>query len=249
MLSNRWSKIIKSLQIKKFRKEQGLFLIEGEKSLIELLGSDFEIEELFLTEKFIEKHDSLLQNKDYSSNDEATIKKNSSLVTNDAGIAVVKIKNSELVLKNLNSILVLDNVQDPGNLGTIIRAADWYGIDAIICSPSTVDHYNFKVVQAAMGSLFRTTILYTDLPAFIENNNSQFKFYTATLNGENIHQIPFNETKTAIVMGNESKGVSEEVIELCEKEIMIPRFGGAESLNVAMATSIICDNYRRVKPK
>ena len=234
------------MQIKKHRREQGLFVIEGEKGLIELLNSNYEIKELFLTQKFASLHSKLINNRDHSINEELIIKKNSFLVTNDSGIAIVNIPKETI---NLNqSILVLDNIQDPGNLGTIIRTADWYGIDTIICSENTVDMYNSKVVQSAMGSLFRTTIVYSDIGKFIEDNSKKFTFYTATLHGKNLHKIQFNDKPIAIVMGNESKGVSQNIIELCEEEIMIPRFGGAESLNVAMATSIICDNYRRQFP-
>ncbi len=246
MLTNRWSKIIKSLHIKKQRREQGLFVIEGEKGLIELLNSKFEIEAFFVTEKFSNHYPDLIENTPFSINEEALIKKNSSLITNDSGIAIVKIPNQDINLGH--SLLVLDNIQDPGNLGTIIRTADWYGIDTVVCSENTVDKYNHKVVQSAMGSLFRVPVIYTDLQSFIKENKGQFTFHTATLQGENLHQTEFDNNPIAIVMGNESKGVSKDIIDLCDKELMIPRFGGAESLNVAMASAIFCDNYRRLFP-
>lgn len=241
MMSNRWSKIIKSLQIKKLRKELELFLVEGEKCLIELLNSELKIEQLFLSEKFISKHQDIIINTPFNIIHENLIKKHSSLATNDSGIAIVNF--IEQTDSCGDKILLLDNIQDPGNLGTIIRVADWYAFDTVICSNDTVDYYNTKVIQATMGSLFRVPIIQTSLENFISDN--KHRFYAATLNGKSVHSTTFHQGPTGFILGNESKGVSNKIISLCENEIMIPRFGKAESLNVAMATSIICDNYKR----
>ena len=245
MISNRWSKIIKSLQIKKFRKEHDSFLVEGEKGLRELLESDLKIDQLFLTPKFVNSNEDALKEFTFELCEQKEIEKVTSLVTNDSGIAVVKIPVYDVAVNSLSSILLLDNIQDPGNLGTIIRIADWYNIDLLVCSKSTVDQFNPKVVQSAMGSLFRKKIVYTDLEVFIRENED-ITFYAATLHGENLHENINAEARTAFVLGNESKGVSQAVIDLCDKELTIPRFGEAESLNVGTATAIICDNYRRI---
>ena len=148
-------------------------------------------------------------------------------------------------LKNKFS-LVLDGIQDPGNMGTIIRTADWFGITDIICSEDTVDVYNPKVVQATMGSMARVNVHYTDLMPVL--STADVPIYGALLNGDNIYDTTFG-TEGLIVMGNEGNGLRPEVIKLVTKAITIPRFGGAESLNVAIATAIFCSEINRNKRK
>lgn len=152
-------------------------------------------------------------------------------------------KNTALNTDTEKLILLLDNLKDPGNLGTIIRTADWFGIDQIVCSPETVEMYNPKVVQASMGAIFRISLCYEDLVKSIRSLQDQsFKVYGAEMHGENAFTTKF-PVKSAIVMGSESHGLSEEISELVSS-ISIPRFGGSESLNVAMATGILTAQYK-----
>ena len=138
----------------------------------------------------------------------------------------------------------MDQIKDPGNFGTIIRIADWFGIENIICSEDSVDAYNSKVVQATMGSLYRVNIVYTDLIEFIESLENNYPIYGAVLGGENLYHQKLTKNGL-IVLGNESKGISSEVLKLISKKIEIPKFGNAESLNVGIAAAVICSEFRR----
>lgn len=139
--------------------------------------------------------------------------------------------------------LVLDDIRDPGNLGTIIRLADWYGIKNIICSETTAEFYNPKVISASMGSIFRINLYRRDLKEFLSENKNR-KIYGALLEGTNVHQVTF-EADGLLVIGNESHGIQKELIPLISYTVTIPKIGHAESLNAAMATAIICDNVFR----
>ncbi|MDD3144792.1 MAG: RNA methyltransferase [Candidatus Gracilibacteria bacterium] len=245
MISKEKQKFIRSLGDKKTRIEEGLFLVEGEKSILELINSDFEIKNLYVTEKFKEKHSDNLKNIDYEISDSETIEKISVIRSNNAGIAiVVSPKNESLKLENDEFIIVLETINDPGNLGTIIRICDWYGIKKIIASIETVELTNPKVVSSSMGSISRTKIFYTDLEEYFKNNKSPI--YGAFLDGENIHNIDFEKQRGGfIIIGNESHGISKDIEKLVTKKITIPRFGFAESLNAGVATGIIIDNIFR----
>ena len=245
MITKNQIKYINSLQQKKFRLEHQSFVVEGAKSVIELLKSDFEIELLFITKSFFEDNEALLQN--YSIEPELVeanhLEKVGSFSSNNAALAVVKTKeNVELLVKGKEFALVLNDIRDPGNLGTIIRIADWYGITKIICSNSTVDIYNPKVINSTMGSFTRISLYYTDLEIFIKNQS--VNIYGTLLDGENIHQTKFSDSGY-IVIGNEANGISEEITKLITHKITIPRFGGAESLNAGIATAVVLDNVFR----
>ncbi len=245
MLSKNKAKFIKSLQDKKYRNENSLFLVEGAKSTIELLQSDFKIKELYCSEKFsIEHEKSLLKSKVvYETISEKELNSISSLTTNNACVAVVHQKEQTVFKANENEwVIVLDTIQDPGNLGTIIRIADWYGIFKIICSETTADFYNPKVISATMGSFTRVSLYYENIESAL--NKTALPIYTAHLNGDNLHQVVFPKGGF-LIMGNESSGISESIMKLTTKSIKIPRYGKAESLNVATATAIICDAIRR----
>ncbi|MEO1653591.1 MAG: RNA methyltransferase, partial [Bacteroidota bacterium] len=144
-------------------------------------------------------------------------------------------------------IIALDNIQDPGNLGSILRIADWYGISQLICSQNTVDLYNPKVISASMGSFLRIQVHYLDLYAFLREPTNP-PAYAAVLGAKNLHQLNFSPKGGILIMGNESKGIGEALKKLPLEKISIPSFGQAESLNVAMATAVICDNLRRQIP-
>jgi TrmH family RNA methyltransferase len=245
MISKNQIKLIKSLQNKKDRNDLGLFLVEGAKNNLELLNSDFQIKELFITEEFLTKNEEVLNGKNikYNLTTQNELEKTGSLESNDSALAIVKQKeNSVLKIEDDEIIIALDEIKDPGNLGTIIRIADWYGIKKIVASGDTVDFYNPKVISATKGSFIRVQIFYTDLEKFL--SNTKIPILGAFLGGENIHK--FNFPKAGIlVMGNESRGIGQEIEKCVTQKITIPSFGGAESLNVAIATAVILDNWKR----
>lgn len=251
MLSKNKIKYIKSLQIKKYRKLHQVFLVEGEKIIQELFLSDFTTLELYGTSDFLSKNQSSLNsNLKFYEVTERELKKISGLKTNVSALALVQMPPKEEVNFTQKKLtLVLDNIQDPGNLGTIIRTADWYGITQIICSQDSVALYNPKVLQATMGSFLRVKVYFEDLSIFFEKNHSHFdEIYGAYLEGENIHQKNFTKKNIALILGNESQGIRPELKKWISNPLTIPSFGKAESLNVGIATAIFCDNWRRYHP-
>lgn len=253
MISKAQINFIKTLQQRKVRQKESLFLVEGAKMLDELLTSDFEIDQLILTENAAEHYSILCPNvfkkiatEIVNENQLSTL---SSLQNVSFGLAVVKIKNQILNPSILfeqakeSLILVLDQIQDPGNLGTIIRLADWFGITQIVGSSNTVDCFNTKTIQATMGSVFRTPVFYANLEELFNNNLEPISVFGATLNGTSIYNHPLSSAGF-IVLGNESKGISPEVLKFVTQQIKIPSFGKAESLNVAIATGIICSEFK-----
>jgi len=245
MLSKSQISLLKSLQNKKDRREHGLFLVEGAKSIIEFIKSPYQIDAIYYIAPFDPKVLKLSQKINLHPISDHDLKKISSLKTPQQVAAAVKIPawpaldNTQLKQK---FSLVLDGIQDPGNLGTIIRIADWFDINHIICSADTVDAYNPKTVQASMGSLSRTTVHYADLEPFLSQIN--IPVYGAMLNGDNIYETEFGK-EGLIVMGNEGNGLRPAVEKLISKAVTIPRAGGAESLNVAIATALFCSEVAR----
>ncbi len=239
------AKIIKSLQDKKNRVELGLFLVEGEKSVVEVLNSTFEIDFVLTTTEFFDKCGEKIREKakSYEIVNQFDLEKVGTFETNNSALAVVKQnKNTEPKIGNNEIVLVLDEIKDPGNLGTIIRIADWYGIKNIIASKETVDFYNPKVITATKGSFTRVNIFYTDLKDFL--SKKKLPVLGAFLNGGNIHKTKF-PASGILLMGNESNGVSKEIEKFVTEKITIPAFGMAESLNVAIAAAIILDNWKK----
>jgi TrmH family RNA methyltransferase len=247
MISKNQLKLIHALEQKKQRKKHGLFLVQGEKNVGELFNSNFTIKQLFATASYINKHAAQLTEKGLLGRiEEATeeeLKKAGTLLSNNSVVAVVECKTAEVpnIISN-ELILVLDQVGDPGNLGTIIRVADWYGIKHIVCSPDCADFYNPKVIAATMGSFARVQVSLCDLAVYLSGQTAPI--YGAFLHGENIHQSALSES-AFIVMGSESHGISAPVAKFITHKVTIPSFGLAESLNVAMATGIILDNFKR----
>lgn len=238
---------LKSLQQKKHRKAHGLFLVEGLKSVADFLHSDFyTIKTVFHTPQSESKMLKVLGNIKLEAVSATEMEKISSLSTPQEVIALVEIPDQpEININNLAGFtLMLDGVQDPGNLGTIIRTADWFGISQIICSEDTVDAYNPKVVQATMGSLSRVKVDYTDLLFLLPQIKQPV--FGAMLDGENIYQTEFG-TEGIILLGNEGNGIRPEIQHLITKKITIPRFGQAESLNVAIAAAVFCTEIARGK--
>ena len=243
MFTKNQAKLIKSLQDKKNRVELGLFLVEGEKSVVEVLNSNFEIDFVLTTTEFFDKYGEKIREKakSYEIVNQFDLEKVGTFETNDSALAVVKQnKNTEPKINKNQIVLALDEIKDPGNLGTIIRIADWYGIKNIVASKETVDFYNPKVITATKGSFTRVSIFYTDLNDFLAK--TKLPVLGAFLNGENIHKTKF-PTSGILLMGNESNGISKDIEKFVTEKITIPCYGKAESLNVAIATAIILDNW------
>jgi TrmH family RNA methyltransferase len=218
-------------------------LVEGEKNVIELLASStFEIQNIFIWENFYQKYKQFLSSFSFEILSWQEINTLSTLQTNDYWIAIVKQKQNISFENNNEYILLLDDIKDPGNLGTIIRIADWYGITKIVCSENTVEWYNPKVIHATMGSFCRIQMYYTNLISYIRDIN--LPIYWAFLTWENIHTMDF-EKSWYILIWNESNGISKEIEKCITKKITIPQYWNAESLNAGIATAIICDNMRR----
>jgi len=239
-ISKNQFKLITSLSQKKYRLKHQLFIAEGIKVVQEILNSSFEIETLFCTEDFITD----LPDEKIVRISEIDLKKISNLKTPNKVLGLFKIP-AEKPLINNGLIIALDAINDPGNLGAIIRLCDWFGLVTLVCSKETVDCYNQKVVQASMGSLTRVSIYYKDLPAYLKETN--LPTFIADMNGENVYKT--NLPKDAIlIMGNEANGVSAEIKKEIMNKIAIPRFGEAqetESLNVATATAILLSEFKR----
>jgi RNA methyltransferase, TrmH family len=246
MLSKNTVKFIKSLHQKKYRLESGKFFVEGEKSVVEVLQSSFTVDLLLVTQEFATKHATLLSGKAFevlfvTPNQ---LEQLGQYQSNDAALAVVQMKPNQAFLPEKGElILALDEVRDPGNLGTIIRIADWYGIKKLIFSSHTAEFYNPKVIQSSMGSFTRVQFYYGDLAQAFQE--WKLPVYGAFLEGESIHELT-NPTPGVLLLGNESQGISKEVEKWVSSKITIPSFGKAESLNVAIATAIFCDNFKRL---
>ena len=236
MLSKNQIKLIQSLTRKKKRDELRLFVAEGEKLVGDLLPH-FECVHLFATTSNFSdaKHIDVLE-----------MKKITHLSTPSPALAVFKQKESVFELDTVNDSLsiVLDDIQDPGNLGTIIRVADWFGIAYVVCSPACADIYNSKTVKATMGALSRVKVVYGDLTTLLKDVSCPI--FGTFMDGENIYQQSLPKAGV-IVLGNEGQGISPSVEELVTKRLSIPSFGdnASESLNVAMATGIVCSEFRR----
>jgi TrmH family RNA methyltransferase len=245
MLTNKQIKLINSLHSKKGRKENDLFLVEGEKSLLELLKSDFIVEFFLLNEVHVSLADQISQQSKapiYFS-DAENIQKSSTLVNNQIGLAVVQQKKFPPFIIQDRYTIVLDGIRDPGNLGTIIRICDWYGFKQLVLSEDCTEFYNPKVIISTMGSFSRIEFAYVDLPSFFKAH-SEYKKIGAVLQGENIHHYQFPD-KGFIILGNESNGIRNEIMESLDERITIPAFGQAESLNVGISTAVIADNLKR----
>jgi TrmH family RNA methyltransferase len=248
MLSKNRIKYINSLKIKKYRQQHEAFMVEGAKSVLELLESDFKTEVVLATQEFQQKYSSILTRHN-TLTETVTIQELEGLgsfQTNDSCLAVAKTKQNEfLSLNESEYMLILDDVRDPGNLGTIIRVADWYGINKIVCSNDTTDIYNPKVIAASKGSFTRVNIFYTDLVSYLKENTAKKSVIGAFLGGESLYDFQFSQNGGYVIMGNESNGIGAQVEKLITHKVTIPRIGAAESLNVGIATAIMLDNMRR----
>ncbi|UZD36266.1 TrmH family RNA methyltransferase [Capnocytophaga ochracea] len=241
MLNKNQVKLIQKLQQKKYRNELNLFIVEGKKSIVEFLQAGYRLELLIATEVF----GTALNGQPITLVSKEELRKVSSLKNPDEGLAIFHQRQHKGILQE-GVILALDNVQDPGNLGTLIRLCDWFGIETLICNSQTVDCYNPKVVQATMGSLTRVAVHYVDLAGFLAT--CALPLYAMDLDGENLYTTEFPED-CVLILGNEANGISPEVRALTDGIITIPRFGKlqqTESLNVAMAGAIVVSQVRKL---
>lgn len=238
MLSKNQIKLITSLKQKKYRLQHGLFVVEGIKTINELLQSSLILDTLYTTEPFNidAKKEELIS--------ETELKRISFLKTPNKALAIFKIPIPKQV--DFNGLIVaLDDIRDPGNLGTIIRLCDWFGIKDLVCSQETVDCFNPKVIQATMGSITRVNIIYTDLSEFLKQSDAMS--YGAFMEGASVYNAELSD-KGILILGNEANGISNNLENLVNKKITIPRFGdlqATESLNVATATAILLSEFKR----
>lgn len=243
MLSKSQFQLINSLNQKKYRRKHQLFTVEGKKAIAELLQFGFPLHSLYTTQPIFEA----APERTFHIS-EGELRKISRLTTTQIALAVFEIP-APLRPEDSGLILALDGVRDPGNLGTIIRLCDWFGIRHLVCSEDTVDCYNSKVVQATMGSIARVNIIYTDLLEYLGNSRKKLAVFGAFMEGGNVYTRELAQ-EGILVMGNEANGITPEIAAMIDQEIAIPQFSGGreaqtESLNVATATAILLGEFRR----
>lgn len=251
MISKAQIKYINSLRQKKYRTATRKFIVEGVKIAEEVLSSRFHIDALFATERWIADYSHLCRNLDITSISEQELQKISKLETPNEVLIIATFPLRHLPSAKGRLMLMLDNIQDPGNLGTIVRIADWFGIEDIICSEDTVDIYNPKAIQATMGSFIRVSCHYKRLDEYLGSVDKSVKIYGARLGAVSIYNKDLADTGI-IIIGNESKGISPLIAEFITDSISIPSYPSnplnkAESLNASVAAGIICSEFRRRK--
>jgi len=245
MLSKNQIKDIRLLHVSKYRKREQYFIAEGPTIVDEFISSEYEIDKIFALESWINNNKGVHKNIVHITPRE--LQSISLLKTPNQVLATVKYPEKRKInFKSPELILALDTIQDPGNLGTIIRIADWFGIKKLVCSLETADAYNPKVVQASMGAITRVQFVYTNLQEWLSKLPQNTNIYGALLDGENIYKTKL-ESNGVIVIGNEGNGISKEIQNLVSHKIKIPAYGDSlmESLNAAVATAIICNEFRR----
>jgi len=244
-LSQKQAKFIKSLRLKKYRQQENAFLVEGAKNVQLLCSSHYNVRMIVGTPTFLATHLPFApQEATILQTDESTLASLGTFKTNQAVLAVADIPPTQGLAPPPSDTwgLVLDTIRDPGNLGAILRIADWYNIPALICSPSTVALYNPKVLHASMGSFVNVRVHYTPLPAFL--SNTPWPILGTSTVGNNVHHTAL-PLPSLIVIGNESRGISPTLLPYIQQHVSIPRYGQAASLNAATATAIVCDHWRR----
>ena len=249
MISKASVKLIRSLDQKKFRGKYHLFIAEGSKTAHEILNSRLKVHKIYATEGWIAKNNSLIADKEgieLNEVSETELQGISSLTTPQEVLLLVEIPEYDPETEIEGPIsLAVENINNPGNLGAIIRICDWYGISRLFCSEDCADAYNPKTVQATMGSIARVAVIYTDLEELISQNKGR-KSYAATIDGNlNIHKAAI-KAPALLLIGNESHGISGELLDLCDDTVSIPRLGQAESLNASVAAAILVDNLVRM---
>ena len=249
MLSKNTLKLITSLEQKKYRKESGLFVAEGGKTVNDLIDCGFVAEKVIATREWLDTH-TLHGRHDVIEVTEEELRRASFLRAPQGVLTLFRqpsyTLDHEAPAKRL--CLALDNVQDPGNLGTIVRLADWFGIEEVYCSTGSADIYNPKCIQATMGAVGRVKVFYTELPEFLSKVKENAPVYGTFLDGEDLYDKQL-ETNGIILMGNEGNGISKECAQHVNERLFIPNYPAgretSESLNVSTATAIICGEFRR----
>jgi len=247
MISKNKIKYITSLQNKKFRQKYNKFIIEGYKTVLDVIDSEYHVSEIYTSN--IDKYKLSINKSDFELVEiaEEEMKKISFFKTASDILAIVDFKNKDnSIINNKGITLCLADIQDPGNLGTIIRSANWFGIENIVCSQNTVDLFNPKTLQATMGAFANTNIIYADLEKYL--SKTKLKVYGTFLDGENIYESNLDKN-CIVIMGNEGKGIPDNIAKLVSDKITIPNFAGnklkAESLNVSTSTAIILSEFKR----
>jgi TrmH family RNA methyltransferase len=234
MISKNEVKYIQSLSHKKNRDAEGVFIAETPKLVNELLQSGVRIKKIYATKDWQPQTDACIA---IEVVDEATLHRISQLETPNKVVAIAEKKKLSSLHLGDYFTLVLDGIQDPGNMGTIVRIADWFGVTQIVAAKDTADCYNPKAVQSSMGSITRVNVWYTELAPLL--TNATVPVYGALLQGESVYKIGYMPKEAVLVIGNESKGIREPLMPLVQYPVTIPRIGGAESLNAAVATGIL----------
>ncbi len=256
MLSRNKAKQINSLQQKKYREKHDIFVIEGSKLFIEALENNAKLMDVFACDDWLEANMQLIGNQAFSRISRQEMKSISQLQTAPGLLATVRIPRHDIDIQQLKGKLsiALDDIRDPGNMGSIIRAADWFGVETVFCSPETVDAFNPKVVQASMGSIFRVKIIQTELINLCSDLKKQgFNLVAAVMDGENLFETKLDDANSLLIIGNESHGLSDELNNIVNQRITIPahhikeKKQSAESLNAAMAASILLAAFRNKK--
>jgi TrmH family RNA methyltransferase len=242
MLSNNRKKELISLKQKKYRQRYGQFLVEGEKSVMELCKSDYNIDVILVTSALFPKFKNELISFNVLIINEKDMQSISNLETSPGIIAVSNFKETDTQqwTGKQKFTLMLDGISDPGNLGTIIRIADWYGIETILCSPDCVDLYNPKTIASSMGSFTRVNVIYTELEKLL--NEKKVNSFACVMQGKSIQDFK-NIKEGIIIIGNEARGISPALIKMADNQVTIPRVGKAESLNAAIATALVCHKF------
>lgn len=240
MISRKEIKFIKSLNSKKNRLKELLFTVEGEKIVDELLSSNYKIKKIYGKKEWYENNFSKLDLIDFQRISNEELSRISNLKNPNNVLALVEVFSNELDYSSLTgTTLILDSINDPGNLGAIIRTCDWFNVRNLICSKNTVDLYNNKTIQSTMGSIFRVNIHYCNLTEFFVSMNNKPQTYAATLDGRNLKNVK-NKKDNFLIIGNESHGISENLMKFVDEKVKIENISGTgESLNAAIATSII----------
>ncbi len=256
MISRNQVKHIHSLKQKKFREIHRQFLAEGSKLVTDILESPYKIVTIYALADWLRRNENILRLKNipFTEISQGEMDRITALSSPSPALAIAEIPATPIIPATSihDIVLVLDDIKDPGNLGTIIRIADWFGIESVICSENTVDLYNPKVIQATMGSVARVSVAYFNLPEFLSSLDPVIKIYGTFPEGENIYSMKL-DPKGIILIGSESSGISPEVVSKVTDKISIPYYTSAivrdhtESLNASIATAIVCSEFRRRK--
>lgn len=250
MLGKAKIKYIRSLHLNKFRRKYGLFLAEGTVNVLDFLSGPLQVKEIYATENWLDRHKEALVGKKPETVNPGEMEKISALKKPPGVLAVINMPVYRLpqIISRDNYVLALDDIRDPGNLGTIIRTADWFGIKDVVCSQNTVDAYNPKVVQATMGSLGRVRVHYTDLAEWLSGKPDSLTVFGTMLQGNDVRKVE-KPGKGILLIGSEAHGISKALHPFIDKPVRIPSApgSGAESLNAAVAAAIACFVFCNLK--